>query len=449
MSEEFVSDSIQRVNPTELYRHIQYAIDTKRAPFIWGDPGIGKSAIIQFIAKKFGYHFEDVRLSQIDSVDLRGLPTKSYDRFDDEETSVENPERGPIVEWAMPDFLARARKAKIKENKPTIFFFDEFNSAMKNTLAAAYQLVLDRRIGCFELAKDDVVMAAGNFETNGGVTTMMPTPLANRFVHYNLKVSANDWLDFAHANKIHPYIIAFIERNKKALHTFNDDLVGEDEKAFGTPRSWHFGSDLLYRILKNEVKGSMFDDEDDAELLYFEDNSPTKKLTNDELIKDIRVAIAGCVGKSLAQEFISFVKIGLNMPLPTDILDGKVTETDFFKQDDDISREYIMANSCIHELKIRYDRFKELKKASSENENDTEIKAKFDEASDIAYRSIENYVTFAKKHFSSETFIFAIVQNMIRKHKIQPMPGKISKDAFELIKTAYNRASMRGNKEAA
>jgi hypothetical protein len=449
MSEEFVSDSIQRVNPTELYRHIQYAIDTKRAPFIWGDPGIGKSAIIQFVARKFGYHFEDVRLSQIDSVDLRGLPTKSYDRFDDEEVSVENPERGPIVEWAMPDFLSRARKAKLKDKKPTLFFFDEFNSAMKNTLAAAYQLVLDRRIGCFDLGEDDVVIAAGNFETNGGVTTMMPTPLANRFVHYNLKVSPNDWLDFAHATQIHPYVIAFIERNKQALHTFNDDLVGEDEKAFGTPRSWHFGSDLLYRILKNEVKGSMFDDDDDAELLYFEDNSPTKKLTNDELIKDIRVAIAGCVGKSLAQEFISFVKIGLNMPLPTDILDGKVTETDFFKQDDDISREYIMANSCIHELKIRYDRFKELKKSLAEHPDDAEIKAKFDEASDIAYRSIENYVTFAKKHFSSETFIFAIVQNMIRKHKIQPMPGKISKDAFELIKNAYNRASMRGNKEAA
>jgi len=449
MSEEVVANNLQTVNPSELYRHIQYAIDTKRAPFIWGDPGIGKSAIIQYVARKFGYHFEDVRLSQIDSVDLRGLPTKSYDRFDDEEVSVENPERGPIVEWAMPDFLSRARKAKLQDKKPTLFFFDEFNSAMKNTLAAAYQLVLDRRIGCFDLGEYDVVIAAGNFETNGGVTTMMPTPLANRFVHYNLKVSTNDWLDFAHASKIHPYVIAFIERNKKKLHTFNDDLIGEDEKAFGTPRSWHFGSDLLYRILQNRVKGSMFDDdEEDGELLYFENNSPNRTLDNDELIKDIRVAIAGCVGHALSQEFIAFVKIGLNMPLPSDILDGKVKETDFFSQDDDISRQYIMANSCIHELKIRHESFQESKKALKEHENDMDIQEKHNENSDVLYRSIENYVTFAKKHFSSETFIYAVVQNMIRKHKIQPMPGKISKEAFELIKTAYNRASMR-DKQAA
>lgn len=449
MSEEVISNSLQTITPNELYRHIQYAIDTKRAPFIWGDPGVGKSAIIQYVAKKFGYHFEDVRLSQIDSVDLRGLPTKSYDRFDDEEVSSENPERGPIVEWAMPDFLARARAAKLKDGKPTLFFFDEFNSAMKNTLAAAYQLVLDRRIGCFDLGENDVVLAAGNFETNGGVTTMMPTPLANRFVHYNLKVSANDWLDFASVAKIHPYIIAYIERNKTDLHTFNDDVIGEDEKAFATPRSWHFGSDLLYRILKNEVKGDMFEnDDDDNEMLYFENNTPSHQLSNDELIKDIRVAIAGCVGKSLAQQFIAFVKIGLNMPLPTKILDGEIKETDFFSQDDDISREYIMANSCLHELKNRHENYQELKKADKETPNDKDIEKRLAEAGNTLYRSIENYVTFAKKHFSGETFIFAIVQNMIRKHKIQPMPGKISEEAFGLIKDAYHRASMR-NKEAA
>jgi hypothetical protein len=448
MSEEVISTGLLTVSPKELFRHIQYSIDTKRAPFIWGDPGVGKSAIIKYIALKFGYHFEDVRLSQIDSVDLRGLPTKSYEEFSDNEVSKENPERGPVVEWAMPDFLVRARRAKIKEGKPTIFFFDEFNSAMKNTLAAAYQLVLDRKIGCFELGKDDVVMAAGNFETNGGITTMMPTPLANRFVHYNLKVSVNEWLEFAHIAKIHPYIIAFIERNKNLLHTFNEDTIGDDEKAFGTPRSWHFGSDLVYRILQNKVKVDMFSDEDNEnEMLYFEDDGQSQQLTNDELIKDIRVAISGCVGKALAQQFIAFVKIGLNMPLPTKILDGEVKETDFFSQDDDISRQYIMANSCLHELRNRHEDFQNLKKSYKDSPNE-ELESRKEKASDVLYRSIENYVTFSKKHFSSETFIFVIVQNMIRKHKIQPMPGKISPEAFSLIKEAYDRASMR-NKEAA
>lgn len=430
MSEQLISsENLQTVSPSELYRHIQYAIDTKRSPFIWGDPGVGKSAIIQQIAKKFNFHFEDVRLSQIDSVDLRGLPVKAYDKIGEDEMAK--------VEWAMPDFLARAREAKLKHGKSTLFFFDEFNSAMKNTLAAAYQLVLDRRIGCFSLGEDDVVLAAGNFETNGGVTTMMPTPLANRFVHYNLKVSANEWLDFASVAKIHPYITAFIQRNKTSLHTFNDDMAGEEEKAFATPRSWHFSSDLLYRILENKFKGNMFEDDIDEEFNYFDSKEPAQKLSDDELIKDIRVAVSGCVGRGLAYQFIAFVKIGLNMPVPSEVLDGKVKETDFFKDNDDISREYVMLNSLLHELKERHLDYIEAKKEGNIDKKELEKKAK------IVYSSIENFVLFAKNYFSSEAFIFGVVQCMIRKHKIQPLPDRISPDAFGLIKKAFNRASMK------
>ena len=80
-SEVIEASSLLTITPRQLFRHIQYSIHSSRTPFIWGDPGIGKSAIIKQITELFGYHFEDVRLSQIDSIDLRGLPVKSYFDF--------------------------------------------------------------------------------------------------------------------------------------------------------------------------------------------------------------------------------------------------------------------------------------------------------------------------------------------------------------------------------
>lgn len=436
MSLESPSSHIIQLTPKTLYRQLQYCIYSKRTPFVWGDPGIGKSAIIKYIADKLGFHFEDIRLSQIDSVDLRGLPVKSYLEYSEDIVDSKNPERGPVVEWAMPDFLSRAKEAKAKYGKPTLFFFDEFNSAMKNTLAAAYQLVLDHQIGCFTLDKDDVVIAAGNYETNGGITTPMPTPLANRFVHYNLKHSTEEWLDFANVARLHPYITAFIRKNPEKLHLFTDDTFNEDEKAFATPRSWHSLSDLAFNILNKKVSNNMFGNDEESNFKFDEE------YTDEDVIFDLRTACAGCVGSSVAQEFIAFVKIGLDLPDPQDILSGKVKEINV---KNDISREYLISNSCIFILKDLKNQMDPLRNSIQKSKEDglnvdSSEQNKLEKIEDNYFKSIENFVMFAKNNFSGEAFIYAIVTNMMRNQDIQPNPRKVSKEAFKIIFEAYSRA---------
>lgn len=171
-----------KVSPKALRKHALNCIQSQTPYFVWGNPGIGKSRILQALVERMGFHFEDIRLSQIESVDLRGLPAKQ-----ERATKVEilNSE-GKLelvdgvettVAWAMPDFLRRAKEQWDKYKKPTAFFFDELNSGSPATMAAAYQFINDRRIGCFELGAKDVVFAAGNLESDGGVTNSMPLPL--------------------------------------------------------------------------------------------------------------------------------------------------------------------------------------------------------------------------------------------------------------------------------
>ena len=59
---------------TDVKRLIKLAYTTKRALFIHGRPGIGKSSVTHQVAEELKIDLRDVRLNQLEPVDLRGLP---------------------------------------------------------------------------------------------------------------------------------------------------------------------------------------------------------------------------------------------------------------------------------------------------------------------------------------------------------------------------------------
>ena len=89
-----------------------------------GAPGIGKSTIVREIADRLGIGFIDVRLANLERVDLCGLPSVN----------------DHITEWNIPTFLPRDKKSK------GILLLDEITSAPADLQVACYSLVLDRKI---------------------------------------------------------------------------------------------------------------------------------------------------------------------------------------------------------------------------------------------------------------------------------------------------------------
>ena len=112
-----------------------------------GPPGIGKSTFIRNLCKENGIGFIDVRLAQREPVDIRGLPVPRMTRreliglfrlnglgADDDDT----PERGIIL-------------------------FDEITAADSTLQVAAYEFILDRRLGqLYEVPDGWYIVAAGN-----------------------------------------------------------------------------------------------------------------------------------------------------------------------------------------------------------------------------------------------------------------------------------------------
>ncbi len=189
---------------------------------LWGAPGVGKSQLVHQIGERNGVQIVDIRLSQMEPSDLRGIPFKSSEH----------------VEWAIPAMLPDVTR----HGETGILFLDEITSAVPSVSAAAYQLILDRRLGDYRVPDGWAIFSAGNRQGDRGVTYTMPAPLANRFSHYDVDINLDDWVVWAYRNQIDERVIGFLRYRPELLFDFDP---AQNPMAFPSPRSWEFAHRAL------------------------------------------------------------------------------------------------------------------------------------------------------------------------------------------------------------
>lgn len=253
------------MRPQNIANALKSLIPVAQPVFIWGPPGVGKSQVVAQVASDMGVELVDIRAVLLDPVDLRGLPTI----------------KDGISHWCPPSFLPQSGRG--------VLFLDELNAAPPLVQAACYQLVLDRKVGEYELPEGWTVVAAGNRETDRALTHRMPSALANRFIHLDFEVHVEDWLVWAETQDFREELTAFIRFRPNLLHGF--DPQGS-EKAFPSPRSWEF----VGRVLGG---------------------NPAPDIEYD--------LVRGAVGEGAAAEFAGFCKVFRELPDPDRILSEPMT----------------------------------------------------------------------------------------------------------------------------
>ena len=238
---------------------------------IWGPPGVGKSQLVAQLARKNQAPVIDIRLSQMEPSDLRGIPFR----------------RDDYVEWAPPAMLPNEKRHGVSG----ILFLDEITSAAPSVSAAAYQLLLDRRLGDYCLPDRWVIFAAGNREGDRGVTYTMPSPLANRFSHFELEVNLDDWAVWAFREQLDERIIGFLRFRPDLLFDFDP---AKNPVAFPTPRSWEFADRALKKF------------SDQPEVLL--------------------PSLQACVGLAAGTEVYAFISAADKIPDLKAVLRGEITE---------------------------------------------------------------------------------------------------------------------------
>ena len=181
--------------------------------FFHGASGIGKSQAVRQICEDNNFAFIDVRLPTIDPVDLRGVPIPDI--------------KNNVAKWLPAGFLPQETP---KNKMGGIILLDELNSSPPSVQAAAYQLTLDKKVGQYEVPDGWLIIAAGNRASDRGVTYNIPSPLANRFTHFEIIYNEELWLDWAIKNSLDPFVTSFIQKgfsqhgensDKGLLYNFN------------------------------------------------------------------------------------------------------------------------------------------------------------------------------------------------------------------------------------
>lgn len=205
------------VTPSEL-PELLLGLALVRPVFLWGQPGIGKSSLVEQFARSLDLECVSLLGTQLAPEDLVGVPQ-----------IVDGRSR-----FCPPEIIAR--------DEPYCLFLDELNAASHDVMKAFYSLVLDRRVGSYTMPPGSIVIGAGNRSTDGAIARTMPTALVNRMVHVHLASSATDWLAWAASAGIHPWVVSYLTERPGHLTSPPPKV----EEPFSTPRSWHMLSDALH-----------------------------------------------------------------------------------------------------------------------------------------------------------------------------------------------------------
>lgn len=346
--------------PGKLSLAVKHCISRKRPLFVWGQPGIGKSDIVAAVAKSEGRPLIDIRLPLLEPTDLRGIPYLAEVKVIDSTGKVIKDDKGVDIfnkefKWSTPSDLPTDEASR------ALVFFDEMSAAPPSVQAATYQIILNRRIGNYELPEDVVIVAAGNRVKDKGVAYNMPMPLANRFTHLTLEVSSDDWIEWATMNRVHKDVVGYISFQPGDLNNFNPST---DSYAFATPRSWYFVSEMIQEKQKD---GEMVDT-----------TLPTEVLS--DLVK-------GTIGEGIGTRFMQYRKSAADLPNAKDVLSGKITKLNT-KQ---IDVMYALTTALCYELKDSSDR---ARRAEAENKDK--------KPKELFQKQVDTFMRFIMDNFSDE-----------------------------------------------
>lgn len=334
-----------RLSPSQTLKHILHVCSNtlpdgrpkkQGSVMIWGSPGIGKTEIVREYAKTLGARLVSLHLPQFDPTDLKGIvvrlendsirwvpssylpgfvvfrgPTQiehlsfnfPYATTIDFRVYLDGQDVTNLFEATDQDVRRSLdlkctvqcdpTKLEIHVFERAVLFLDELSAAVPDVQNAALQLVLDRRVGEYDLAPNCPIVAAGNTESDGAFTHVMSSALANRFDHVRMVPSVDDFLRIGIQRGFHDSVISYVNRyGMDRLMNYSPDRMVEGDLGWPSPRSWEKLSDQLHG----------------AEYLE----------------KDIiRSIIVGHIGTTIGNEFIIHWENEARIPDPNTILTGQ------------------------------------------------------------------------------------------------------------------------------
>ena len=213
----------------------EIAIERQRPILLMGPPGIGKTAIMEQVAKELGINLVSYTITHHTRQSAIGLPFISQKEYDGREYSV--------TEYTMSEIIAsvyeQIEKSGIHEG---ILFLDEINCVSETLAPTMLQFLQYKKFGNHKVPDGFVIVTAGNPpEYNKSVRDFDIVTL-DRVKRIFIEEDYNAWREYAYKADIHGSIMSYLEIKKKNFYNIMSDVEG---KRFVTARGWEDLSQVM------------------------------------------------------------------------------------------------------------------------------------------------------------------------------------------------------------
>ena len=251
-------------------------------------PGLGKSEWVEQIraimSKRDGFEwgFATCFLATMTPTDLMGYMVPRDREFGGKTVSVSA--------FTLPPWMQDRNGIPVTQYERGILFLDEFGQGEPETKRASAELLLNRRLGPWQLPDGWSIIAASNRSQDRSGVTKSFDFVINRRLQIEVTPDVNAWEAWANTNNIEPLFVAFAVSNP---HIVFDGKVPDKQGPWCTPRSLV----MLSRVMRS---------------VY-----PTGKLPTDAAAIEMA---AGLIGEAAAQQLVAFVKLGHELPSFAEII---------------------------------------------------------------------------------------------------------------------------------
>ncbi len=243
-----VKNSIEAYLSKDEHGHYRIPIIRQRPVFLIGPPGIGKTQIMEQIAKECKIAFVSYTITHHTRQSAVGLPFIKEKTYEGKTYSV--------TEYTMSEIIASVyEKMEQTGLKEGILFIDEINCVSETLAPTMLQFLQGKTFGNQKVPEGWVIVAAGNPPEYNKSVREFDVVTLDRIKKIEVESNFEVWKEYAYKNDVHVAVISYLELRKENFYRIETTVDG---KYFATARGWE---DLSQLIKTYEYLGKTVDRE--------------------------------------------------------------------------------------------------------------------------------------------------------------------------------------------
>ena len=219
-------------------------VNKQRPVFLYGPPGIGKTAVMEQIAKELKIGIVSYSMTHHTRQSALGLPFIKTKTFGGIEYDVS--------EFTMSEILSDVYSYIEKTGyKNGVLFLDEINCVSETLAPSMLRFLQYKTFGSHPVPDGWVIVAAGNPPEYNKSVKEYDIATLDRIQKIDVTADYGVWRDYAINEKVHPSIITYLDSKPTDFYIVENT---PDGKQFVTARGWEDLSRLMYSFEKKNIE---------------------------------------------------------------------------------------------------------------------------------------------------------------------------------------------------